>query len=366
MSPLDHHPAAAPEGAHGIVRELCSGVDALYLSGRAELSPLLFEVLEERRQAAEEADEPQPLSLAGSEFFVEPRSFGKYRFRLTHPAGLVGVTTSEHLPALRVQPRAEYLHGAGPHGTLGFFDQVGEFLAGGPVRWSLSRLDLFCDVQGWQLVGDDRHRFVCRAARRDLHEHGAEFGGFEFGRRTTKTVCVRIYDKTRQVDDKGLDWWPPIWGARYDPSLPVLRIEAEVGRQGLVEYGVDGPLDGLEAASSIWANVTESWLSYRTPTDDETRARWPVAPEWAAIQRATLRSTAIGVDRVRALRRKGELRKLLPTLVGYSARVGALVGTDDIGTTLAAMGALFANDERRRGVMFADRIAERAAEEARR
>lgn len=348
------------------LRELVSGVDALYLSGRADLTPGLFEVLEERRAAAEKADEPLPLQLGRTEWFVEPRSFGKYRYRLTNAAGLIGVTASEHLPSLRVQARAEFLHGAGPEGTLIYFGHVGELLAGGPVSWSLSRLDLFADVQGWDLVGDDRHRFVCRADRRDLHEHGAAFGGFEFGRRTTKTVCVRIYDKTRQINDKGLDWWPVIWGDRFDPERPVLRIEAEIGRQGLVEYGVDSPTDGLERAGSVWADVTESWLTYRTPTADETRARWPVAPEWAVIQRAGLRSDAIGVDRVRALRRKGELRKLIPTLVGYSARVAALLDLDDIDSTLAAMGALFRNDEIRRGVPFADRIAERAAEEARR
>lgn len=365
MSPVDHHRAVAPERAHG-VRELASGVDALYLSGRAELTPALFDVLEERRAAAEQADEAVALQVGRTEWFVEPRSFGKYRYRLVNAAGLIGVTASEHLPSVRVQPRAEFLHGAGPRGTLRHFDHVGELLVGGPVYWSLSRLDLFTDVQGWHLVGDDRHRFVCRADRRDLHEHGAAFGGFEFGRRTTKTVCVRIYDKTRQIDDKGLDWWPIIWGDRYNPDLPVLRIEAEIGRQGLVEYGVDTPDDGLERAASMWANVTESWLTYRTPTNDETRARWPIAAEWAAIQRASLRSDAIGVERVRALRRKGELRKLLPTIVGYSARVGALLDLDDIDSTLAAMGELFRTDEIRRGVMFADRIADRAAEEARR
>src|SRR5690606_31844780 len=213
------------------------------------------------------------------------------------------------------------------------------------VRWSASRLDLFCDVQGWMLHGDDRERFVCRADDRNLRERAAAFSGLEFGRRTTKTVCARIYDKTHQIDRKGLDWWPAIWGDRYDPDRPVLRIEAEIGRQGLVEYGIDTPLEALEQAGSIWANVTESWITYRTPTADETRSRWPIAPEWAAIQRASLRSEAIGLDRTRALRRKGQLRKLLPTLVGYSARVGALVGTEDIDTTLAAMGALFRSDE---------------------
>jgi hypothetical protein len=323
-------------------------------------------VLEERRRAAEAGNEPQPLSLCGEVFFVEPRSFGKYRYRLAHPSGLFGVTTSDKLPSFYVQPYAEFLHGAGPTAVLGFFDQVGEFLAGGRVNWSASRLDLFCDVQGWTLHGDDRARFVCRADDLDLRERRAAFGGLNFGQRSTKTVCARIYDKTVQIDKKGLDWWPAIWGDCYDRSLPVLRVEFEIGRQGLTEYGVDTPTEALELAAAMWANVTESWLTYRTPTADETRSRWPITPEWEAIQRASLRSDAIGVERTRALRRKGELRKLIPTLVGYSARVGALVGTDDIDTTLAAVGELFRDDEIRRGVPFTERIAERAAEEARR
>lgn len=348
------------------VREVASGVDALYLSGRADLSAALIEALEERRQAAELCDSPVPFPLAGVEFEVEPRAFGKYRYRLVHSSGLIGVTTSDHLPALRVQPRAEFLHGVGPEAVLEFFELVGEFLAGGPVRWSLSRLDLFCDVQGWRLHGDDRQRFVCRAERRNLHEHGDVFGGFEFGRRTSGTICARIYDKTRQVDDKGLDWWPVVWGERYDRRHPVLRIEAEIGRTALTEFGVDAPADGLELAGAMWASVTEKWLSYRLPTDDGTRSRWPVASEWVPIQRASLRNVAVGADRVRALRRKGELRRLIPQLVGYSARVGALVGTEDIDTTLAAINVLMRDDEVRRGVPFVERVAEKAAEEARR
>lgn len=350
----------------GGLTELASGVDALYLSGRADLSPALLAVLEERRQAAEAAEDPVAFEVAGVEWWVEPRSFGRYRYRLTHPHGLVGITTSDNLPTFRVQPRAEFLHGVGPQAVLAWFDGFGEYLAGGPVYWTLSRLDLFCDVQGWQLEGDDRHRFVCRAKRRDLHEEGEAFTGFEFGRRTTKTVCARLYDKTLQVHTKGLDWWPSIWGNRYDPSKPVLRVEVEVGRQGLVEYGINSPTDGLERAAGVWASVTSDWLTYRTATADDTRSRWPVAPEWADVQRATLRGQAVGFDRVRALRRKGQLRKLMPTLVGYAAGVGALLGTEDLHSTMAAVGHLITEDEVRRGVMFPDRIAARAAEESRR
>jgi hypothetical protein len=348
------------------VREVASGVDALYLSGRAVLSDALLADLEAVRAKAEESGQPAPFRVAGEEFEVEPRAFGKYRFRLVHSSGLVGITPSEHLPALRVQPRAEFLHGVGPGGVVEFFSGIGEFLAGGPVCWSLSRLDLFCDVQGWVLHGDDRHRFVCRAERRDLHEHGETLGGFEFGRRTSGTVCARIYDKTRQVEEKGLDWWPAVWGERFDRRKPVLRVEAEIGRAGLREFGVNSPTEGIDAAGALWASVTENWLTYRRPTSDETRSRWPVAAEWSALQRASLRCGAIGAERARALRRKGQLRLIVPQLVGYAARVGALLATDDLDTTMAAIRRLVQDDEIRRGTLFADRIAEKAAEEARR
>lgn len=97
-------PTPAPSLADSQVREVCSGVDALYLSGGAELSEDLFALLEEHRAAAEAAAAPVPLSLCGEGFFVEPRSFGKYRYRLAHPSGLFGVTPSDKLPSFYVQP----------------------------------------------------------------------------------------------------------------------------------------------------------------------------------------------------------------------------------------------------------------------
>ncbi|HEX2574935.1 MAG TPA: hypothetical protein VHK88_01215 [Aquihabitans sp.] len=343
------------------VVELASGVDALYLSGRAELSAALFEALDERRAAAAEAEAPVPIVLADEEFGVEPRAFGRYKYRLVHRHGLVGVTSSEKLPTLRVQPRAEFLHAVGPSAVLDFFDRVGEFLAGGPVQWGLSRLDLFCDVQGWTLTGDDRHRFVCRGQARATHEVGEAFTGFEFGKRSSKTLCARIYDKTHQVERKGLDWWPKVWGERYDTKRPVLRVEFEIGRQGLKEFGVATPTQGLDAAARLWASASEDWLSYRSPAADSTKSRWPVSPQWTAVQSVSLRSDAVGLDRVRSGRRQGELRRMVPATVGYLATIGAIVGTPDARSTLAAMAQLISDDEHRRKVPFDDRVAERVA-----
>lgn len=191
------------------------------------------------------------------------------------------------------------------------------------------------------------------------HEDNEAFTGFEFGRRKTKTVCARIYDKTVQVEQKGLDWWPAIWGDAFDASLPVLRVEFEIGREGLVEYQALTPLAGLAAVGRLWASVTADWLSYRIPGDDATKSRWPVAPEWAVVQGASLRSGALGVDRLRAGRQQGELRTILPQLVGYLATVGAIMGTRDLPSTLGAVRVLVAGDERRRKLLFESRVAER-------
>jgi len=230
------------------------------------------------------------------------------------------------------------------------------------VQWGLSRLDLFCDVQGWELDGDDRHDFVCRADRLDTHEEGAAFTGLEFGRRTTKTVCARIYDKTRQIEREGLDWWPTLWGEAYNPERPVLRVEFELGRQGLVEYGIRSPSEGLSGAPGVWASVTADWLSYRTRTEDGTKSRWPVSPEWARIQQATLRDKSIGTDRVRAGKRQGDLRRLVPQVVGYLASTGAVLDLDDVGSVLGALRVLVVDDEERRGVRFRERVATKQAE----
>lgn len=336
-----------------------SGVDALYLSGGASLPSGLFEVLEERRAEAEAARASVPLVVAGEEFGVAPRSMGMYRFMLEHRHGVIGVSPRSKIPPLRVQPRSEFLHAVGPATVLAFFDRIGEYLAAGPVVWGLNRIDLFCDVQGWHLTGNDRDRFVSRAEDTNTYEKSRVFTGHNLGRRTSKTVLARIYDKTVQVAKERLDWWPEVWGHEFDPFEPVIRVELEINRRALKEFGIKTPQDGLDQAGGMWAGLTTDWVSYRLRTADQTRSRWPVAPEWKVIQNAALRGNAIGLKRVRAGRHKGDLRSVLPGAIGYLASVAAIEGTTDTASTLRRMAELIAQDEKDRGVVFEGRIEDR-------
>ncbi len=289
----------SPRDGHVPLTELASGIDALYVSGRAAIPPAFFERLEKSRELAGLVGGPAPMLIADVRINLLPHGFGRYRYCLRHRHGQVGLTPSTYLPAIRIQPRTEFLQAVGPRSAIAWFldlfaDDVG------PIRANVSRLDLFADFQGWGLTGDDRHRFVVRGRELDTYEDGSDLSGFVFGRRSTGTVLARIYDKQRDVRRTGADWWHDIWGERYDPDRPVHRIEFEPGRQGLKEYGVDTPDDAIDAAGALWASLTESWLTYRCPTTDATRSRWPLAPEWRCVQHASIRQGAAGVERVAA------------------------------------------------------------------
>src|SRR5665213_3472502 len=152
-----NHPRSGPpfQSSAPTLVELASGVDALYLSGRALLPGELLARLDAVRATAVEFDASVPFDFGGMAFALAPHAFGKHRFCLEHPYGRVGLTSSSKLPALRIQPRAEFLHGVGPRAAVEAFREVLEMECG-PVVLLVSRLDLFADFQGWGLHGDQR------------------------------------------------------------------------------------------------------------------------------------------------------------------------------------------------------------------
>ncbi len=231
---------------------------------------------------ARPSDRP-PAKLVSSLFGIASHGWGKYRFCLDHAMARIGFSTSHHLPTVRVQPRSEFLHAVGPEAAVAALHEV---LAAelGHLRFWVNRVDLFADWQGWTLTLDDAHRFVCRADARRTYEVGGTLTGFEFGTRKTKTRLARLYDKTADVAAKDTGWWHEVWGVRYVHRSPVHRLEFEFGRQGLVEFDLNTPDQVLSAVGDLWAYATGEWLTYRSPTNDQTRSRWPLAPEWLQVQ----------------------------------------------------------------------------------
>ena len=285
------------------------------------------------------------------------QSFGvlKYRFRLDHPNGMIAVSPGGHLPTFLVQPRAEFIHALGPGQAVAWFRDVLEAECQF-VQLSVRRADLFADFQGLIVSGDDRHRFVSRANKRTTDEDDETFNGLRFGRRSTGTICARIYDKTIELEESRAFYWREMWGD-YDPTRPVMRVEFELAREALRQFGITTPEQLFDAVGALWVHLTDEWLSLRVRTDDQTRSRWPIDPDWLAVRRASISWTDWGIARLDNSKRTGELARIMPGLVGYLSSFGALTNEDDLD---AILNRLFVEVDawvEKSGVPMADRVA---------
>lgn len=358
--PIHEQPVAKSHLAPALV-ELASGVDALYLSGRANLPEALLAALEDHRTLAEAGSVPVAFDLGGESYSLSPRSWGHYRYCLDHPDGRVGFTPSAHLPPIRVQPRSAYLHTVGP---LAAVDHMATILSAvcGEVRFNVSRMDLYADFANWDLSADDRIRFVCRASSLRTYEEEGRLTGFEFGRRASKTVTARVYDKTADVARTGAAWWLDVWDRRQQTTGPVHRVEFEVSREGLAQFGLSSPDATLAAVGDIWRYCTTDWLTHRSPTGDSNRSRWPSSPEWTCVQQARLVQRTVGAERIKSRLRCTSLRSIMPGLTGYAVTYAALVGTTGIDDTMASLGRRLHLDELVRGEPLSQRIHRRRLE----
>ena len=304
-------------------RELASGVDALYLSGRAALPVALLDKLRDLRLLADQQEGPVEITLGGLVMQLQPRKWGLYRYCLDDPFARIGFTPKTKIPAIRVQPRAEFLHGAGVDFVVEWARSLMESICG-PVLFQVSRLDLFADFQGLSFSGDRRHEFLCRADARHLFEVAEEFNGLQIGSRNSGTIFARIYDKTIESTKTGTAYWKDVWDDRYDPNHHVTRVEFELHREVLRQFGISTPEEVLGASGSLWHYLTHEWLTHRVPNDDETKSRWPISEDWQSVQRARIGHDAVGIKRAYEAKQEGVLENLMPSLVGHLANFGAL------------------------------------------
>jgi hypothetical protein len=308
-------------------RELASGVDALYLSGRAALPAALLDELNVLRLLADEQEGPVEMLFGGLVMQLQPRKWGMYRYCFEHPYARFGISPKLKIPSIRVQPRAEFLHGGGEDYVVEWVRHLLEMECG-PVLLEVSRVDLYGDFQGWSITGDQRREFLTRANARVLFEDNAEFNGLQIGKRGSGSIFARLYDKTIESLKKGTAYWPIQWGEKYDPDQSVLRVEFEVPREILRQFGVSTTDDVLAATGAMWHYLTHDWLTHRDPTEDQTKSRWPISAQWQAIQRASIAGGSLGIERAYGAKQSGVLANLMPSLVGQLSNFGALTNCE--------------------------------------
>ena len=339
------------------LRELASGVDALYLSGWATLPDDFMERLERAKGRALDAGEAVGFRLGGVEFGLTPHGWGRYPYRLSHQYGMIGFARSQALPAVRVQPRAELLAGLGPGGVVDTFADVLQSVT--DVDFSVARVDLYADFQDWQLRAEDRRRFVSRATSRNTFEESDDLTGVQWGRRSGGGLVARIYEKSGQARKTGSEWWFDRWGGAYTPGEPVYRVEFEFGRKVLRECQVDTPANLFENVAGLWGYATTKWLSYRTPSADETKSRWPVAPEWKSVQSASLRDRPVTVERTIGSKRAASKQRIVSGMCGYLSSFAALRNVSTIDEAWCLADPVLREWELETGIPFAARVVKK-------
>jgi hypothetical protein len=266
------------------LRLLSGGVDSLYISARGGLRAEVLSALEAAKERAQHEREAVPFEFERerSRLLLKPAGLWGYPYWLTSPDVEVWLGRTQEGPVARVQLHSTFLHAQGAEKALtaveGLLDD--ELFTWEPGL-SVSRVDVYADVQGWRPVPADMGRFVSKANHRELHVVGREFTGFVFGR--TGGVLARLYEKTAQMREAGLTWMAARWRG-YDESEAVWRLEFQVRGPLLRRLRSREPRAVLASVPGLWRYCTEEWLTLRTPTEHAVTARWPVDPAWVEVQ----------------------------------------------------------------------------------
>lgn len=151
----------------------------------------------------------------------------------------------------------------------------------GAYRLNVSRIDIYADFQGWEPQVADLDRFVSFSRHRrgfkenqQVYMTGPHLTGFMFGK---SDLAARIYDKTVEIQRRGVSWLPDLWGIDGSVWL-VWRLEFQYRRAVLAEFNLSDVDDTVASVQDLWRYGTEKWMSLRVPTNHSVRRRWPIDP----------------------------------------------------------------------------------------
>jgi hypothetical protein len=232
----------------------------------------------------------------------------------------------------------------------------------GAYQLNVSRIDVYADFQCWEPQVTDLDRFVSFSRhRRGFQENqqiymiGPRLTGFMFGK---GHLAARIYDKTVEIQRRGVSWLPDLWGTDGS-DRPVWRLEYQYRRAVLAEFNLVGVDETVASVQDLWRYGTEEWMSLRVPTNHSVRRRWPVDPVWEEIRAIRIMPTMTGVVR-RRLEEANEL-KLLQGLQGYATSLAARRDRQQLGEAMDDFGTLVSSYLAARGRRFTDEVKRKQA-----
>jgi hypothetical protein len=349
-------------------RVVASGVDTLYLGFRGSLRRDVLAQLEAKRElllsrtdaakAAWKAEQAETdFALGETRFVLRPCSGNGYRFRLFNAdvAVMLHPNPPTNVAAVRAQLSAAMLWREGWRRAVQLVTAFATELLeppGEPVPPIVSRLDLCADFQGWIPTEADAPRFVTRASSRAAYTECGNFTGFGFGR---GDIVARIYNKTAEIVRSGKEWTRAIWELNgYDPRALVWRLEFQIRREVLREFGVDTARDLPTRVGGLWRHLSNEWLRLALPTQSKRRERWPADPSWRVL--ALVAFDSIGGDVMRDRKRSADIERIERQLLGCVASFAARESATTLDCALEQLRRRLHSRLARSGVQFSDLV----------
>ena len=285
-----------------------AGVDSLYLSVPGEMKPGPQTRLHRLKEQAQARD-PEIRALAqyrghdwifdvsdkGARLFSYVLTDPRYRIELARP--------SVTLPLAHAQVSSAALAAYGVArcvaDLLVVLADVGEIKGEAVV----SRADLFVDVTtDCDLTRLEDEQWLTRAQSKARYSEQGQRSGHAIGR--GGDISLRLYNKTLEMQRSGKDHAKRQWLQRgWDGHSPVWRVEAQVRRNALQQFGIRSVDELVRRIGELWRYVVEVWCRLVVPNpSDQTPSRWPTHPFWAAVSSAPDFHTVMPIGR-RVLRR---------------------------------------------------------------
>lgn len=338
-----------------IPRVLRAGLDTVEVSFRGVVSEAMTLSLDQARTLAQGTDSPVAVQVGYQELLMQPRAYGKWRWRLvTHEYSVVARPKAD-ATGLAAQVRFSAF-GLANRELLDLWVLVSHALQalGTFEELGVSRADVCADFQGWVPTPGEMASVVCPAQYRATH--GTEKGvqTFVFGKRD----LVRVYDKTAELLVSGKTWMRELWGysPNYTEGEPVWRVEYQARREVLKELGIYTFAD-LVAKTSALLDRGMSWAQLRTPTADATKTRWAEDPRWTAIREAVF--DGIPLSRRGRVSDLMSLERTISQHIGAAAAAGAYFETGDYLSALQQLSMAAEFHMKSEGIDFKAKVQER-------
>ncbi|MBI4282256.1 MAG: hypothetical protein HY672_02045 [Chloroflexi bacterium] len=238
--------------------------------------------------------EPAKVEWFGSTFGVYPRGIHGYEWVLVNSDVAVAMARKAQggtvFPEVYITYRSEFLWRVG---YVAAAKEFGSWLAtwAEVVGVRVSRMDVCVDLAMPMPKLDVAVEVVSRARKKASHFQmksageyitGGHVTGHEFG---SNHLVGRIYDKTLEIKVSHKGWFRDVWESHgWDGKGTVVRVELQLRRQVLKEFGVNTLEELRERMGDLWRYCTQDWLTVCVPGADSNHARWGIRDYWTVVQ----------------------------------------------------------------------------------